>query len=363
MVDAGRSPRRALATVFAIVVIDLLGFGILIPILPFYVRSFGVSDVSIGLLAASYSVMQFGFAPLLGGISDERGRRPVLILSMGGSAIAWVLFGLGAEFQALFASDPVVVAAEGALPAFVPATRFSLPSFVAAGFSLLAFVATALVLPEPDRVRTAAARRGLVAQFRAALADADLRPLVAVFLVVSIAFSGIQVAFIPFVADQFGYTTSQAGLLLTYIGALGVLNQGVLVPGLSRRTPDSRLAVAGTIFLRAGVARRPRRALGRQQPAEHRRGVDGLPCRRRGRTGQRLRRHAGCGLTRPNHRATRDDRALRRRRRRTVPDRCRALRRRGRAPRVGGPPNDGWRSGRLTPEKRPISRRRTSRCR
>jgi MFS family permease len=70
------------------VFIDLLGFGIIIPILPFYVRSFGVSDVFIGLLAASYSLAQFVAAPMLGRLSDERGRRPVLMLSVGVAGIA-----------------------------------------------------------------------------------------------------------------------------------------------------------------------------------------------------------------------------------------------------------------------------------
>ncbi|WP_340100260.1 MFS transporter [Salinibaculum salinum] len=309
----GVSRRRSLATVLGIVFIDLLGFGVIIPILPFYVRSFGVSDVFIGLLAASYSLTQFVFAPLLGRLSDERGRRPVLMLSVFGSAVAWTLFGLGGEFEVLFgtvgalgalfaarmlagamggniataqayitdvtpredraaalglvgatfglgfvfgpalgavvASDPVVSAARNFLPGFVPATTFSLPSFLAAGLSLLAFVAAFLFLPEPNRKRTSRRGGGLVSQFRTALADADLRPLVLVFLVVSLAFSGVQVAFIPFVADIYGYREAQAGLLLTYIGVLGVLNQGVVVRALSRRFADARLAVGGASLL------------------------------------------------------------------------------------------------------------------
>ncbi|MFC7131921.1 MULTISPECIES: MFS transporter [Salinibaculum] len=309
----GVSRRRSLVTVLGIVFIDLLGFGVIIPILPFYVRSFGVSDVFIGLLAASYSLTQFVFAPLLGRISDERGRRPVLMLSVFGSAVAWTIFGLGGEFDALFgtvgalgalfaarmlagamggniataqayitdvtppeeraaalglvgatfglgfvfgpalgaavASDPAVAVARDIFPGFVPVSSFSLPSFLAAGLSLLAFVAAALFLPEPNRTRRAARGGGLVAQFRAALADADLRPLVLVFLVVSLAFSGVQVAFIPFVADIYGYDEAQAGLLLTYIGVLGVLNQGVVVRALSRRYADTRLAVGGASLL------------------------------------------------------------------------------------------------------------------
>jgi MFS family permease len=323
VVDAapGVSRRRALGTVLAVVFIDLLGFGVIIPVLPFYVRSFGVSDVFIGLLAASYSLTQFLFAPILGRLSDERGRRPVLLLSLAGSAVAWVVFGLGGQFETLFgvagalaalfgarmlagamggniataqayvtdvtppaeragalglvgatfalgfvfgpalgaavASDPVVAVARDVLPGFVPATSFSLPSFLAAGLSLLAFLAAVRYLPEPNRQRGSAARGGLVAAFREALADRNLRPLVVVFLVVSVAFSGVQVAFIPFVADIYGYDEAGAGLLLTYIGVLGALNQGVVVRALSRRYADTRLAVTGAVLLVGALAALP----------------------------------------------------------------------------------------------------------
>ncbi|MFB6309873.1 MAG: MFS transporter [Salinirussus sp.] len=313
----GPSRRRSLATVLGIVFLDLLGFGIIIPILPFYVRSFGVSDVFIGLLAAAYSAMQFGFAPLLGRVSDERGRRPVLALSLAGSAVAWVVFGLGAELRpslgvvgalaaifaarmlagamggniataqayvtditptgdranalglvgamfslgfvfgpalgAVVASDAVVTAARSVLPAIVPATAFSLPSFLAAGMSFLALIATLVLLPEPDRQRQRTHRRGVVAQFRAALADAALRPLVIVFLVFSIAFSGVTVAFVPFVADVYGFDAAAAGFLLTYIGVLGALNQGVLVRILTRRYRAIQLAIGGAVVLVAAL--------------------------------------------------------------------------------------------------------------
>lgn len=87
--------------VVGVVFLDLLGFGVIIPILPFYVRSFGVSDLFIGLLAASYSLAQFVTAPVLGRISDERGRRPVLMLSVGVAGIAWLVFGFAAEVGTL----------------------------------------------------------------------------------------------------------------------------------------------------------------------------------------------------------------------------------------------------------------------
>ncbi|WP_137286161.1 MFS transporter [Halorussus salinisoli] len=308
-------PRRALATVVAVVFLDLLGFGIIIPILPFYVRSFGVSDVYIGLLAASYSAMQFAFAPLLGSLSDRRGRRPVLLISILGSVVAWTVFGLAGSVAVLFlsrmlagamggnlaaaqayvadvtppeeragafglvgaafglgfvfgpalggffASDPVVALASDVFPAGIPATRFSLPSFAAAGLSLLNLGFTALFLEE-SRVRretTEAARavRGWVETFRSALADDALRGLVVAFFLLSVAFSGVQVMFIPFVADRFGFGASETALLLTYIGVLGVVFQGVLVGRLSRRYSDSLLSVVGAAVLLAALAALP----------------------------------------------------------------------------------------------------------
>ncbi|WP_152042986.1 MFS transporter [Salinigranum salinum] len=305
--------RRALATVIFVVFLDLVGFGIVIPILPFYVRSFGVSDVFIGLLAASYSLMQFVFAPLLGRLSDARGRRPVLMLSLAGSVVAWTVFGLAGEVLALsglvagvatlfasrmlagamggniataqayvadvtpvdrraaslgligaafslgfifgpalggvLASDTVVAAARNLLPAVVPATRFSLPSFGAATLSLLALLSAALFLPEPERSRGPAQRVTLVSGFVEALSDHRLRGLVGSFFLLSLAFSGVQVMFIPFAADVYGYDATQTAFFLTYIGFLGALNQGVLVGRLSARYAESRLAVVGALVL------------------------------------------------------------------------------------------------------------------
>jgi MFS family permease len=314
------APRGALAIVVAIVFVDLLGFGVVIPILPFYVRSFGVSDVFIGLLAASYSIAQFLSAPTLGRLSDDRGRRPVLVLSLAGSAVAWTVFGLagalgstlgvtagvatlfasrllagamggniataqayiadvttperragalglvGAAFSlgfifgpalgGLLASDPVVGAARDLLPGAIPATRFSLPSFGAALLSLLALLGALVLLPEPRRARIGR-RTTLVGQFREALTDERVRGLVVAFFVASVAFSGVQVMFIPFAADVYGYDEAQTALLLTYVGVLGVVNQGLLVGRLARRYDEARLAAAGSVALALALVTLP----------------------------------------------------------------------------------------------------------
>ncbi|WP_276252139.1 MFS transporter [Haloarcula rara] len=315
MSDTAR--RRGLAIVLAVVFLDLLGFGIIVPILPYYTRSFpGGTEFVIGLLAASYSAMQFVFAPLLGSVSDRVGRRPVLVLSLVGSVVAWTLFGLADALWLLFAArmlagamggnlstaqayvadvtppekraaalgyigaafglgfifgpgigavlsfDATIAAVDAVAPAAIPITRFSLPSFAAALFSLCGVVVALLFLPEsrtPDRDTGAGRvdRPSAIAQLRAAVTTAGLRELLTAFFLVSFAFSGVTVMFIPYVADVYGYTATQSALLLTYIGLLAVLTQGVLIGRLTARYGPVPLAVAGAAALATAVGALP----------------------------------------------------------------------------------------------------------
>ncbi|WP_435069053.1 MFS transporter [Haloplanus sp. C73] len=313
-------PRRAVAMMVFVVFLDLVGFGIVVPILPYYVRSFGVGDVFIGLLAATYSLTQFLAAPALGRASDRWGRRPVVTLSLAGSAVAWTVFGLGdavgevagpaAGVAVLFGSRALagamggnIAAAQayvadvtpperraGALglvgasfslgfifgPAIggalasetavrlasslpIPATRFSLPAFGAAAMSLAALAVTLVALEEPSRRRSTGERSSLVADFATALRDTDLRGFVVAFFLVSVAFAGVQVMFIPFVADTAAYRfdASAAALLLTYVGVLGAVNQGLLVGRLAKRFGSARLAVVGAALLAVALAALP----------------------------------------------------------------------------------------------------------
>lgn len=331
--DAPKRRRRAFAVVVFVVVLDLLGFGIVIPILPFYVRSFVANDLFIGLLAASYSLAQFASAPFLGRVSDRYGRRPVIVASLLGGAVAWTVFGvagalwlvfvarimagaaggniataqayvaditapadragalgvLGAAFSVGFivgpalggvlASPEVLALAGDVLPGVVPVTRFSMPSFAAAALSVAGAVVAWRFLPDPASIRdtgiegdeadasdadpdvgpddapaTRPPATTLVSQFRRALADDALRGLVVAFFLVNVAFSGVTVAFIPWLADVFGFIEPQAAAFLTYIGVLGVLVQGGLVPRVSRRVGDGRMAVLGLAILSVGAA-------------------------------------------------------------------------------------------------------------
>jgi len=96
--------KSALATVFLVVVIDLLGFGIVLPLLPFYAQEFSASAVTIGLLYSVYSFMQLIFSPIWGSWSDRIGRRPIMLMSTFGAVIAYTIFGLAESLSVLFFS-------------------------------------------------------------------------------------------------------------------------------------------------------------------------------------------------------------------------------------------------------------------
>lgn len=99
--------KSALATVFLVVVIDLIGFGIVLPLLPFYAQEFQASAVTIGLLYSVYSFMQLIFSPVWGSLSDRVGRRPIMLLSTFGAMIAYIIFGLAETLTVLFLSRVV----------------------------------------------------------------------------------------------------------------------------------------------------------------------------------------------------------------------------------------------------------------
>ena len=97
------SNRKNLSILFFTMVVVMLGFGMVIPILPFYIKSFGASGRALGALMAVYGLMQFIFAPLWGEVSDRRGRKPILMVGLFGNALAMLLMGLSTQLWMLFA--------------------------------------------------------------------------------------------------------------------------------------------------------------------------------------------------------------------------------------------------------------------
>lgn len=255
---------RPIVVIFLTIFVNLVGFGIIIPLLPFYAQTFGASPFIIGLLFASFSMAQLIASPVLGEISDRWGRRPVLIFSLLGTVLSFVMLALAQSLFALFAARIVdglsggnittarayiadvtpeedraraygiLGAAFGlgfivgpALGAAFSHISYTAPIWAAAVITLAATVLAWVWLPETvHRAHAGGTPWG-------ALRDLGTRPqlrlLLAVDFVYWMAFAVYQTTFALFGARRFGFDASHTGYLLSAFGFLGVLVQGVLV--------------------------------------------------------------------------------------------------------------------------------------
>jgi len=280
-----------LGIVFTTVVIDLVGFGIVLPILPLWAETFGASPVQIGLITASYAVMQLLFAPVWGRLSDRHGRRPIILISLAGSAVSALMIGVagtlvilwiarvlqgiaGASYAAAQAYVADVTTKEerargmgmiGAAfglgfilgPAFgaiFSAVDQRLPFFVAAGLAALNWLIAYRRLPESRKPGAAEAPTPRMVALRRALSSRELAPLVWMSFVATFAFVGMESTFALFGEHRFDYDAVQMGLLFTYIGVLAALGQGVLVGRFVRRWGEGRVLIAGLFGTAAGLA-------------------------------------------------------------------------------------------------------------
>jgi multidrug resistance protein len=291
---AGRGPGfllSPLGIVFTTVVIDLVGFGIVLPILPLWAEEFGASPVQIGLITASYAIAQLLFAPVWGRLSDRHGRRPIILISLAGSAVSALMIGLAGTLVLLFVArilQGVAGASYAAAQAYVAdvTTRetrargmgmigaafglgfilgpafgaiFSavderLPFFVAAGLAALNWLIAYRRLPESRRPGTAEAPAPRLATVRRALSSRELAPFVWLSFVATFAFVGMESTFALFGERRFDYGAVEMGLLFTYIGVLAALGQGVLVGRVVPRFGEPRVLVAGLVGTAGGLA-------------------------------------------------------------------------------------------------------------
>ena len=275
-----------------------MGFGIVIPILPLYGERFGPSGLTLGLLMASYSAMQFIFAPILGRLSDRVGRRPVLLVSLVGSVIGYLLFGFAGSMAVLFASRiidgisggniataqaviaditgpeerakgmGIIGAAFGlgfivgpAMAALLVDIQPWLPGVAAALTSTVAFILVYFKLPEtlPEGVRREARRLPIdLAGLRGVLTTHPLVALCfAAILLVIFAFSNFETVFAQFAAAQHGLGISRIGWLFVYAGVLGAVVQGGLVGRLVKVFGEKKLVVTGTLIAALAVGSVP----------------------------------------------------------------------------------------------------------
>jgi DHA1 family tetracycline resistance protein-like MFS transporter len=286
---------RYLFSIILVVFIDLLGFSLIIPLLPYYAQTFKASDITIGFLVASYAAAQLIGAPILGRASDRFGRRPILLISIFGTFLGFLLFGFAKSLAMLFASRilqgltggnlsvaqayitdvtdaksrnrglGMIGAAFGfgfiigpALGGLLSGISYSVPAFVAAGLSFINLLLVAFWLPEsltPEK-RAQQTQKRLSFSF-SALLQALRRPLSGPLLITrflySLAFVILQSIFALFALKRFNMSVVATGLVLTYVGIVSVGTQAWLVGKLSQRFRDAVLIESGLLMLALGL--------------------------------------------------------------------------------------------------------------
>ncbi|GAB4481404.1 MAG: tetracycline resistance MFS efflux pump [Anaerolineae bacterium] len=287
-----RSSRVNLIILFFTLVVVMMGFGMVIPIMPFYVDSFGAGGSALGLLMAEYALAQFIFAPIWGELSDRFGRRPVLLLGVLGNALAQLLFGLSTQLWMLFvarglagvlssATLPTAMAYIGdstseeergggmgmiggamgigmvigpGLGGWLAGESLSLPFFIAAALSALALVLIYLILPESLPAAERSSQRGVVRGpqlgelWRALFSPIGI--LLVMAFVISFGLTNFESIFGMYALEKFGYGPQQVGTILMGIGITSAVVQMALTGPLTRRFGDVQV-IRATLLISA----------------------------------------------------------------------------------------------------------------
>jgi DHA1 family tetracycline resistance protein-like MFS transporter len=287
-----------LLIVFICVFVDMLGYGLIVPLLPFLVREHSPSALLVGLLSSLYALMQLLVAPFLGALSDRVGRRPVLIVCLLAASAAYGLLALGAAAGSL----QLIVAAialGGAAGATIPTAQayiadstpaagrarglgligaaFGLglmlgpaaggllsayglwaPSALAAALALLNGLFGLIALPESlpaERRSRGPSRLGApIGQLAATLALQGVRPLLLAIFLLNLAFAGLQSNFPLYSSVRFGWDALANGIFFAYVGVCAALTQGLLIGRLQPLLGEPLLVVGGLGLMAAGLS-------------------------------------------------------------------------------------------------------------
>jgi DHA1 family tetracycline resistance protein-like MFS transporter len=280
--------KSPLLVIFLVVFIDLLGFGIVIPILPYFAKEFGASARTLGFLMASYSAMQFIFSPIWGSLSDKIGRRSVILISLLGGTIAFSILGFAKSLMWLFAgrilsgitSANISTASAYITDITTPENRakgmgligasfglgfifgpaiggllfkygYSAPMFAAALLSLIDFILAFFILKEP-KVHTPIQKRK-ISGIKNVLTDPRAFYGVLLFFLSTLAFTQVEVSFALFMLSRFQFNATQSGMMLALMGVVGAIIQGGLIGKLSKKFGEVNLIFFGFIFLSLGL--------------------------------------------------------------------------------------------------------------
>jgi MFS family permease len=281
-----------LAVLFGVVVVDLIGFGIVMPVLPFYAKEYGASASVLGLLLMAHAAAQFLAAPLWGRLSDKIGRRPVMLMTIAGTTASLLLLGfagslfwvfaarilsgafaanisiatayisditeehertrwmgvLGACFGVGFVLGPII--GGGLAPyKFGGLAPYAVPMLVAAGIAAANLVHAAIRLKEPEgHVLGAAIDEGRLS----VLSDPDVRRLCLSYFAFSVAVSQLETVFAFFMIDRFAYDAREVAFILVAMAIVMGGVQGGGMKALSARYRERSMIVTGSALL--GIA-------------------------------------------------------------------------------------------------------------
>jgi DHA1 family tetracycline resistance protein-like MFS transporter len=269
-----------LLIIFITVFIDLLGFGIIIPLLPFYAESYGANALTVGLLSTSYSLMQFVFAPIWGRWSDRIGRRPIILVGLLGSCLSYFALAVASSLALIFAARVIGGIAGANIPTaqayiadvttpenrargmgligaafglgfiFGPALGgvlthlgASAPMWTASALCFANFLAAWFFLPE-SRASTIKSKVGRLEMFRRSFKRPQLLMLLLLYFIINAAFSSFESTFALFSERRFAFTAANIGYVFALIGVVLTVVQGVLVGRVVRAVGEHRVIPA-----------------------------------------------------------------------------------------------------------------------
>jgi DHA1 family tetracycline resistance protein-like MFS transporter len=280
---------RPLLIIFLTIFIDLVGFGIVIPLLPFYAEELHATPFDIGILVSSYSLMQFIFSPIWGNLSDRYGRRPILFWTIIGSSAGYWIIGFANILWMLYAGRILAGIMGGNLstaqayiadvtsrknrakgmglfgmafglgfilgPALAGVlSRFghTVPFFFAAVMSLGNAILLYFILPESRKLGQQSEqvrRRNRFADLAEALRDKRFSLITVEYFLVIASFAMMTTGFAYYMMVKFGYNAEKTGYLLAYVGFLSALIQGGVFGRLANRYGEAVLVAFGSLVL------------------------------------------------------------------------------------------------------------------
>lgn len=284
--------QKQMMTIFLVVFIDLLGFGIILPLLPYIAEKYSATPIVIGLLSGSYSLFQFISGPILGRLSDRYGRKKLLIISQLGSMAGYVLLALAGSLPLLFISRIIdgitggnisiaqaymadvtdkntrakgmglLGAAFGigfmfgpAIGGYLSKYGFAAPAYFAAGISLLSTIATTIFLKETVNTQAAKAspRTAMTfTEFKKVLKTPPISTLLLIFFLLSLGFSGMQGTYALFVQAKFGWGPTQVGYIFALIGIIAIITQVKILALATSKLGEYQTLVWSIVLLATG---------------------------------------------------------------------------------------------------------------